>query len=315
VPTVKSTLASRAKLIRDSGVAAALASAILWGLFTPAAKTVTALLHPLPFAAVVYLIAGVTFLPALTRKTASPPARLIVPIAVFGGFMAPFAVFYGISRTSASTAALLINVEYLLTILIAVRLRGEVLRSTDYIPASLIVAGTVWLSQASVAQGGVDTLVGIGAILVACAAWSIDNNLSAEAARVSDPRKLVALKTLIGGSLAMAGVLAIGLPLDIPASTVPLLLVVGVGTLGISILFFFYAAGRIGAALTSLVMTTQAFWGVAASMAFLGETLNAAQALSGAMLLAGALWLGWNAFKRENGGSRPESRRTRPSDL
>lgn len=282
-----------------SGVLAALVGAVLWGVFTPAAKTVTQTVHPLVFVGVIYLIAGATFLPALRAKTRAPPMRLILPIAILGGFLAPFAVFYGIGHTSASTAALLINVEYMLTILIAVRLRGERLHASDYVPAALILVGTVWLSQASAAAGGADTFVGVAAILVACLAWSIDNNLSAEAAQVSDPRKLVAMKALIGGTLAMIGVTVLGVPVDVPSSAVPLLLAVGVGTLGLSLFLFFYAVGRIGAALTGLVMTTQAFWGVAASMIFLGETLNAAQVGAGTLLMGGALWLGWNAFSRE----------------
>jgi len=92
-----------------------------------------------------------------------------------GGVAGPVMLMFGLAGTPASTASLLLNLEGLLTMIIAWIVFHENADARILMGAAAILAGAGLLSW----QGG---LGGIGwsalAIAGACLAWAIDNNLT-----------------------------------------------------------------------------------------------------------------------------------------
>lgn len=114
--------------------APALAAAFLFGASTPLAKLLVGDVAPLLLAGLLYLGSGLglCFLLALRhlrRKTGEPaPETLRIPQAelpwllgaiVFGGVLGPALLMLGLSQTSGASASLLLNVEGVLTAVIA----------------------------------------------------------------------------------------------------------------------------------------------------------------------------------------------------
>ena len=108
-------------------VAAALAAALLFGASTPFAKQLLRDLSPVLLAGLLYLGSGIGLgLIRLARdrgwRKPVMPARewLWLLLATgFGGVLAPLALMLGLMTTPAATASLLLNLEAVLTAVIA----------------------------------------------------------------------------------------------------------------------------------------------------------------------------------------------------
>jgi drug/metabolite transporter (DMT)-like permease len=110
----------------------ALASASLFGASTPFAKVLVGDVHPALLAAVLYLGSGFGLL--LVRSTqrillganSHPTEALgtrgawwLGAAILFGGVLGPLLLMFGLSRTPAASASLLLNMEGVLTALLA----------------------------------------------------------------------------------------------------------------------------------------------------------------------------------------------------
>src|SRR5213593_756025 len=116
------------------GAAAALASAVLFGLSAPLAKMLLPGTGPLLLAALLYLGAGLGLagVGALAGRPVPREAHLrrddlvLLAVAVTaGGIAGPVLMMHGLQRVSAVVGSLLLNLEAPLTILLAVVLFGE----------------------------------------------------------------------------------------------------------------------------------------------------------------------------------------------
>src|ERR1700761_409342 len=104
-----------------------LAAAALFGAGAPLAKRLLAEVAPAMLAALLYAGAGLMALPFAARawrRREAPLRRADVPLLVgviaFGGVAGPLLLMYGLERTSASLASLLLNLEAVFTVAIAV---------------------------------------------------------------------------------------------------------------------------------------------------------------------------------------------------
>jgi len=274
----------------------ALLAALLFGASTPAAKGLLAAVPPQVLAGLLYLGSGFG-LGALwlwrRHRGSSAEAPLshrdlpwLFGAILFGGFLAPLLLLTGLRHTPAAAASLLLNLEGVLTALLAwVVFRENVDRRVALGMFAIVLGGALLAWEGRPVWGG---LVGPLAIAAACACWAIDNNLTQKVSS-SDPIQIAALK----GGVAGVVNLAIGLVLS---STVPsppralAALVLGFFGYGVSLVLFVLALRHLGTARTGAYFSTAPFIGAILSVLLWREPLTPFLLISGAIMGVG-VWL------------------------
>ena len=152
------------------GVPLALGSAALFGAAPPLCKLLLDSVNPFMLAGLLYLGAGIGLaLYRLARGTGAGEAQLTardmpwLALAIgAGGIVAPVLLMFGLSLNTASSSALLLNLEGLATIAIAWLVFPENVDRRLLVGALAILLGAVLISW----QGGVGG-VGLGALAIA----------------------------------------------------------------------------------------------------------------------------------------------------
>jgi drug/metabolite transporter (DMT)-like permease len=149
-----------------------------------------------------------------------------------------------------------------------------------------LVAGAVILSW----PGTVcfEAIMGALAILGACVAWGLDNNLTRKVS-LADPLQIVEVKGLVAGPVNLAlGLWAGGLS---PAAFPTLLaMIVGFLGYGVSLALFVVSLRYLGAARTGAYFSTAPFLGAVTAVIALGEP-SSLQLLAAGALMALGVWL------------------------
>lgn len=192
-------------------------AALLFGASTPAAKLLIGDMPPLLLAGLLYLGSGIGLGILLTFRLvrtsgAQRRAALRIPRAdvpwllgaiVSGGVFAPALLMVGLARTSAAAASLLLNVEAVLTAVLAWVVFRENADRRIVLGMLAIVMGGALLSW----EPGSPTF-SVGALLVvaACFFWAVDNNLTRKVS-MNDAMLIACVKGALAGacntSLAM----------------------------------------------------------------------------------------------------------------
>ncbi len=202
-----------------------------------------------------------------------------------GGIVGPVLLMFGLSLISASSGALLLNLEGLATMAIAWLVFRENVDRRLLLGAMAILAGAVLLTW----QGqGVDFNGGGVLIAGACLAWGIDNNLTRKIS-AADPTVIAMIKGLV------AGVVNIGLAVAMGASlpTLPLIAasaVLGLFGVGVSLVMFILALRYLGTARTGAYFSLAPFIGAVLALLLLREPLTNNLLIAGALMGLG-LWL------------------------
>ncbi len=281
--------------MKNVSVIHALLAAILFGASTPFAKLLLGEVSPWLLAGLLYLGSGFGLVLArLLRDRGWKPSGLaagewpwLLGAIFFGGALGPLALMFGLTHTSASTASLLLNLEAVLTAVIAWVVFKENADRRIVFGMLAIVAGGVVLAWAD-GQGGATDWLGPLAIVGACLCWAIDNNLTRRVS-ASDALFIAGIKGAIAGVVNAALALALGASL--PAALVLVgTLSVGLLGYGISLVFFVLALRGLGTARTGAYFSIAPFIGTAVSLALLGESTSAAFWLAAA-LMGWGVWL------------------------
>jgi drug/metabolite transporter (DMT)-like permease len=111
-------------------------------------------------------------------------------------------------------------------------------------------------------------------IIISTLFWAMDNNISKIVSHKMNAAKIVQLKSLIGGLLLMAIVIASGIKININLTQIPNILLLGIGGFAASIFFFLHGLKRIGTIKTILIFSTSSVFGVVFSFVFLQEKLQ-----------------------------------------
>ena len=269
----------------------ALLAAGLFGVSTPLVQYFGREVGPFMTAALLY--AGAAGLSALMRQPAEKEAALmrsdfgrLVAIAAFGAVVGPVALAWGLQRTSGASASLMLTLEAFFTVVLARLIYGETMDRRVWLAMLMLLAGGAVLV---IDQGisGSAQLAGLAAVLLATAAWGIDNTLSRALAE-RDPGQVVMVKAALGASCT--GTLALvsgqGLP---PVLTVLALLAVGATGYGLSLRFYLLAQRQFGAARAGSVFAFAPFIG--GLLAFAAGDRSASWLLAGGgmLMLAGVL--------------------------
>ncbi|MDE2219535.1 MAG: EamA family transporter [Gammaproteobacteria bacterium] len=254
----------------------ALLSALLFGVTTPLAKPLLASTPPLLVAGLLYLGSGLGLsLWVLARERGTFTLGIargdwpwLGGAIAAGGIAAPALLMYGLSRTDAATASLLLNLEVVLTAVLAWVAFREATSGRVVLGFSAILAGCLLLSYA----GFVSTRNTIGSMLAiagACLCWALDNNLTRRVS-AGDARSLAAVKGLAAGATNTALGLGVGATLP-DALHVAAALGLGFLGYGVSLALFVYSLRHLGTARTGAYFATAPFIGGAVAIAMYGQ--------------------------------------------
>ncbi len=279
------------------GVPYALAAAALFGASTPLAKLLVGQIRPILLAGLLYLGSGVGLgilwlvrsrLPGNSDEAALRAADLpwLGGAILAGGVLGPVLLMVGLSLTPASSASLLLNLEAVFTAALAWIVFRENYDARIVLGMVVIVAGGAVLSW-----GGTVELHGWAgplAILAACFAWGIDNNLTRKVSG-GDPVQVAGLKGGIAGAVNLSIALIIGV--EIPGvPSIGQAAVVGFFGYGLSLAFFVLSLRHLGTARTGAYFSTAPFIGAILSVALLGEPITL-PLVSAAILMGLGVWL------------------------
>jgi drug/metabolite transporter (DMT)-like permease len=270
-------------------------AATLFGASTPFAKMLVGELSPVLLAGLLYLGSGIgLFVVRLTRDRGWRPSGLarsgwpwLFGAILFGGVLGPVALMFGLMRTSAVTASLLLNLEAVLTAMLAWVVFKENADRRIVLGMTAIVAGGVVLSWPT-GQTESSNWLGSLAVAVACLCWAIDNNLTRKVS-ASDALFIASSKGLIAGvvNTGLAFYLGASLPL---ATTVAMAMAVGLFGYGVSLVLFVLALRGLGAARSGAYFSTAPFIGAAVALVLLDESAPPAFWLA-ATLMGLGVWL------------------------
>ena len=273
-------------------VTLALASAALFGAATPASKVLLADLSAFQLAGLLYLGAALGVAPLAWRDGRFRlPGRgdrrnrlRLLGAVIAGGVVGPVLLLFGLRFAGAASVSLWLTFELVATALLGALIFREPLGKMGWLGVASAVAAAALLA-------GLDDQAGLRAsllVLAACLCWALDNHLTALIDGIT-PSESTFWKGLVAGSWNLVlGVALTPFPAA-PADTV-LALVLGALSYGASILLYISAAQTLGATRAQVAFSTAPLFGVALAVAWLGEALLVAHAVSG-LLFASALAL------------------------
>lgn len=276
----------------------AIISAVLFGLSTPAAKYLLGITTPLLLAGLFYLGAGLGLVAILllkhmigkTHKEASLNYNdwaWMTGATLFGGVLGPILFMFGLVKTNASTASLLLNLEGAFTAITAWIIVKEHTNNRLIFGLLLIISGGIILAWNGHFE--LNRLIGSSLIAIACLAWSIDNNITRKISQ-ADPLMIVAIKGSIAGAINIFLAIYFGALLPQKISIIFLISTIGFLGYGLSLIFFILGLRYIGTARTSACFSLAPFVGASCSILLLGDTLSVQIELAGFLMVWG-IWL------------------------
>jgi drug/metabolite transporter (DMT)-like permease len=278
-----------------TGILLVLLSAILFGASTPLAKLMLGGIGPWMMAGLLYLGAGLGLavvhlsrsalrLPAVEAPLRRSDVPWLAAVIITGGILGPLFLMFGLARTDAAGASLLLNLEGLATMSIAWLVFRENVDRRLLLGAFAILSGAVLLSW----EGGASLDLGAVLVAAACLSWGIDNNLTRKLSS-ADPVQIAMLKGLVAGTVNLTIALVQGAAL--PDTGIVLAAgVVGFFGYGVSLTLFVLGLRHLGTARTGAWFSLAPFAGALLALALLDERPTGRLMAAGALMAFG-LWL------------------------
>nr|WP_150102654.1 DMT family transporter [Gallionella capsiferriformans] len=276
----------------QTGIYQALLAAVLFGAGTPLAKLLLAHTSPWLLAAMLYLGSGIGLW--IVRRICRAPAvhlgaadwRWLAGAIVTGGMIGPVLLMFGLTGMPASGASLLLNAEGVLTALLAWFVFKENFDRRIALGMLAIVAGALVLSWPQEAR--FSGLWPALALLGACLAWAIDNNLTRKVS-LSDASFIAMIKGVVAGAsnLVLALLMHASLP-DIGIIAGAALL--GFASYGMSLTLFVIALRHLGTARTGAYFSVAPFFGAVLAIVLLDEPITP-QLIAASLLMVTGVWL------------------------
>ena len=269
----------------------ALTAALLFGISTPLLQKLGTGVGAFTTAALLY--AGAAIVGALLRQRVEREARLegddfprLLAMAACGAVVGPVALAWGLQRTSATSASLMLTLEAVFTALLAWRLYHETMGRRVWAAMLLLIVGggVLVLDQG---RTGSAQLWGLLSVLLATAAWGLDNTLSRALAE-RDPGQVVLAKAVLGATATTLLAVGFGESLPTPGAMLGLVLIGATGY-GLSLRFYLLAQRAFGAARTGSVFAFAPFIGAALAVALGDRSAGWIIAAGGALMLAGVI--------------------------
>ncbi|MFO0757606.1 MAG: DMT family transporter [Byssovorax sp.] len=247
----------------------AVLSAVCFGVTAPLVKIAGHGAGPFATAALLYLGAATFSVFGSWAAKDEAPLRAghlprLVAVASLGAVLAPALLAWGLQRTSATSASLLLNLEAVFTIVLGRMFYEEPIGRQVALAVALVTGGSMLV----VAGGsGVESmsLLGAGAVAAATLGWALDNTLTRPLSDL-DPRRVVLAKAGIGSVLSGCVALLLGETLPAMPAALALLGLGGIGY-GLSLRLYLLAQRRIGAGRTGSIFALGPFLGIAVAWA------------------------------------------------
>jgi len=276
---------------RQQGVPAALGAALLFGAGTPLAKWLLDAVSPWLLAGLLYLGSGLGL--TLYRSLIQSPVVRLPRNEVFwfagailaGGIVAPVLLMIGLTGMPASGASLLLNAEGVFTALLAWFVFKENFDIRIALGMGAIVAGAIVLSWPGEAR--FTGLWPMLAVLGACFAWGIDNNLTRKIS-LADATWIASMKGLVSGTVNL--IIAFSLGAAMPAlPNLAAAMMVGFLAYGVSLALFVIGLRHLGTARTGAYFSVAPFFGAILAL-LMGESASIQLLIAGALMALGT-WL------------------------
>jgi drug/metabolite transporter (DMT)-like permease len=283
---------------RINAILTALMAAALFGAATPLAKALLGSTSAFMVAGLFYLGSGLGLGMAIAVRGLSQNGdsgggqRIqhheipwLMGAIVAGGIAGPALLMLGLSTTPAASSSLLLNLEGVLTAIIAWVVLRENVDLQVFLGMVAIVAAGVILSWQPGSRG-----MAAGSLLIvgACLCWAVDNNLTRRVSS-NDAMVIACLKGLTAGPINLGIAFAAGAHLpSIP--TIAAAMFTGFAGYGVSLVLFIVALRHLGAARTSAYFSAAPLFGVLLSLA-IWPVMPAASFWISAMLMALGIWL------------------------
>jgi drug/metabolite transporter (DMT)-like permease len=282
----------------SSGAGLALLSALLFGASTPFAKLLLRDIDPWMLAGLLYLGSGLGLIAvrAVVRVLGAGPRgeaairgrgwMWLALATLSGGVIGPVLLMVGLAHTTATSAALLLNLEGVLTALLAWFVFRENFDRRIALGMAAIVAGGLVLTWGGhLALGAV-----LGPVMIAgaCLAWAVDNNLTRKVSQ-TDPVQIALLKGCVAGVVNVAIAFGLGSVLP-PLGVLGAAVVVGFAGYGVSLVLFVVALRHIGTARTGAYFSLAPFFGGLVAVLLLREAVTV-QIVAAGSLMALGVWL------------------------
>jgi drug/metabolite transporter (DMT)-like permease len=269
-----------------------LLAGLFFGLATPLSKIILSQLNSFQLAGLLYIGAALSFLPFILknrhveitslRKTVKK--KQTIGIILFGGILGPLFLMMGLQTANAMSVSIWLNLELVATAVLGVLFFKDHLDRFAIIGIILTLAAGI-ITSVQESNSGIFS----GAlILLACIAWGFDNHLTAIVDGVST-QTITFIKGVFGGFTN----LVIGMFLSdwqIKLDYIPLAIILGVFSYGISIFFYVTSAQNLGATRSQILFSSAPFWGIFTAYLFLGENLSIIVLLAIALLVLGILF-------------------------
>jgi drug/metabolite transporter (DMT)-like permease len=281
------------------GIASALIAALLFGASTPLAKLLLRDISPLLLAGLLYAGSGLGLLLVLLVRgwrRGRSGSRLHLPnpadlgwwagAILAGGVLGPVLLLLGLRQLGAAQASLLLNLEGVLTALLAWFAFRENFDRRIALGMAAIVLGGIVLSWDPASTAGWSS----GALLVAaaCACWAIDNNLTRKIA-THDALMIACAKGLVAAGVNLTLAFASGAHWP-AAPGLAGALILGFLGYGVSLALFVVGLRQLGTARTAAYFSLAPFFGAAIAILVRGEPLSTTLIVAGALMAAG-VWL------------------------
>ncbi|HUT27416.1 MAG TPA: DMT family transporter [Methanomassiliicoccales archaeon] len=269
----------------------------LFGLCVPFSKALIGEMEPIMLAGFLYAGAtvgtGTWFL--LRRGMAPPPPSApmgrsgvlyLTGSTFIGAIVAPILLLVGLAWTAGSDASLLLNLEGVMTAIVAVAFFRD---KGGYRLWIALAAMTVASAILSYTPGG--GFGGNGAVLIilAMVCWGIDNNFMQKISH-HDPVKLSTIRSAAAAtvSLTLAVILYGG-----PELTLVIIYAMLIGSIsyGLSNVMFFIGLKYLGSSRTGTFFSIGPYAAAMAAIPLLGESVTGKLVLAGVLMLAGTLFL------------------------
>lgn len=270
------------------GVVRCLLAAVLFGATAPSAAELAGSIPPFTLAGLLYVGAALAATPTTVRRPPSPSAlraewRPVAIAVVAGGAVGPVVLMAGLARTDAATASILLNTELAATVVLAAVLFREHLGARMLWSAGIITVAGGMLAW----QPGANVDAGALLVVAACAAWGLDNGVTAAIEQLA-PEHVVMLKGVVAGGTNLAiGLMATGwgdatTPWQVLAGVA-----IGAAGYGASITLWVKGARELGAARGQAIFAAAPFIGAVIAWTVLGEAATGVQIVAALVAAVG----------------------------
>jgi drug/metabolite transporter (DMT)-like permease len=244
---------------RSTAILVAIGAAAFFGGSTPFAKQLLGHISPILLAGLLYLGSGVglSLVRLITQKGYRIPKLTMtewvwfLSSILFGGILGPVLLMLGLLQTSAASASLLLNLEAVLTAVLAWVIFKENTDRWIILGMILIVVGGILLAWP---QHGLNSHSVQGPLLIAgaCLCWAIDNNFTSKVS-ASDAMFIASSKGLTAGIINTGLALLIGSHLP-SWNNIGYAMLIGFIGYGVSLVFFVLALRGLGSARTGALL-------------------------------------------------------------